>query len=102
MMSEETLDIIDNEFLRQFEINVDDDKAKIEYARQERKIFLTKIVMSDALREKGLAKPFIEGVFDIIAEDGKSRIVPSSPEIAKFMKKNKRKYRDLLPIGINI
>jgi hypothetical protein len=48
-----------------------------------------------------MVEPFLKAVFDIIAERN-TRIVPSSPEIAKFMKKHKRKYRDLLPIGINI
>ncbi len=101
MTTDETLDIKDNEFLRQFELVVDGEKAKIEYAQQERKIFLTKIIMSDKLREQNLAEPFIRRVFDEIAERN-TRIVPSSPEIAKFMKANKRQYRDLLPIGINI
>ena len=101
MMTEGTLEIKDNEFLRQFELDIEGDIAKIEYAQQERKIFLTKLVMSDALREKEMVEPFLKAVFDIIAERN-TRIVPSSPEIAKFMKKHKRKYRDLLPIGINI
>ena len=101
MTTDETLEIKDNEFLRQFELVVDGEMAKIEYAQQERKIFLTKIIMSDTLREQNLAEPFLTRVFDLIAESN-VRIVPSSPEIAQFMKKNKRKYRDLLPIGINI
>lgn len=101
MTTEGTLDIKDNEFLRQFELDMDGDLAKIEYAQQERKIFLTKLIMSDSLRDKGMVDPFLVAVFDVIA-DRNVRIVPSSPEIAKFMKKNKRKYRDLLPIGINI
>ena len=36
-------ELIDNDFLRQFEIKVDDKLAKIEYSLQERKIFLTKL-----------------------------------------------------------
>ena len=101
MTTEGTLEIKDNEFLRQFELQVEDEMAKIEYAQQERKIFLTKLIMSDTLREKEMVEPFLKAVFDVIAERN-VRIVPSSPEIAKFMKKHKRKYRDLLPIGINI
>lgn len=101
MTTDEKLEIKDNEFLRQFELDVDGEKAKIEYAQQERKIFLTKIIMSDNLRAQNLAEPFLRLVFDEIATRN-TRIVPSSPEIALFMKKNKRQYRDLLPIGINI
>ena len=38
------LDINDNNFLRQFEVEIDGYLAKVEYALQERKIFLTKII----------------------------------------------------------
>ena len=67
MMTEGSLEIKDNEFLRQFELDIEGDIAKIEYAQQERKIFLTKLVMSDALREKEMVEPFLKAVFDIIA-----------------------------------
>ena len=39
------LDINDNNFLRQFEVEIDGNLAKVEYALQERKIFLTKIII---------------------------------------------------------
>ena len=39
----ETAELIDNEFLRQYELKVDDQMAVIEYSLQERKIFLTKL-----------------------------------------------------------
>ena len=37
-----TLNINDNNFLRQFEVNINGQLAKVEYALQERKIFLQK------------------------------------------------------------
>ena len=42
-----TLNINDNNFLRQFEVNINGQLAKVEYALQERKIFLTKIILPD-------------------------------------------------------
>ena len=36
-------ELIDNTFLRQFELKVEDQLAKIEYSLQDRKIFLTKL-----------------------------------------------------------
>ena len=42
------LDINDNNFLRQFEVNIDGQLAKVEYALQDRKIFLTKIPKKNA------------------------------------------------------
>ena len=38
------LNITDNEFLRQFEVEVGDDLAKIEYALQDRKILFEKFL----------------------------------------------------------
>ncbi|MDY8137225.1 GNAT family N-acetyltransferase [Aquimarina sp. 2201CG5-10] len=100
-MSEVALEVIDNEFLRQFETTIEGQKAKIEYAQQERKIFLTKLIMSEEHLEKGYGEDFIIAVFNII-EERNIRLVPTSPIIAKFMRKNRRKYKDLLPVGINI
>lgn len=100
-ISEVGLEIIDNEFLRQFETTIEGQKAKIEYAQQERKIFLTKLIMSEEQIEKNLHEDFIVAVFNII-EERNIRLVPTSPIIAKFMRKNRRKYKNLLPVGINI
>ncbi len=100
-ISDVELQIVDNEFLRQFETIIEGQKVKIEYAQQERKIFLTKLIMSDELIEKGYSEDFIVAVFNII-EERNIRLVPTSPIIASFMRKNRRKYKDLLPVGINI
>lgn len=98
---EPELSITDNEFLRQFELEIDGELAKIEYSSQDRKIFLTKLVMSDTLKEKGYLEPFIAKVLEEIrARD--TRVMPTSPAIARFMRKHRRKYKDLLPVGINI
>ncbi len=97
----EEVEIIDNEFLRQFELNVEGKMARIEYALQERKIFLTKYEMPEEMEEKGLRDIFIKAVFEEVKNRG-INLVPTSPEIAGFMRKNRRKYRDLLPVGINI
>lgn len=97
----EDLEITDNEFLRQFELEVGDNKARIEYALQERKIFLTKYEMPQVMEEQGFRDVFIKAVFEEVKNRGIS-LVPTSPEIAGFMRKHRRKYKDLLPVGINI
>lgn len=96
------ISILDNEFLRQFEGEIEGELVKIEYAQQDRKIFLTKLIMSPELQEKGYEEIFIENVLDLIKERDTSRVMPTSPAIAKFMRKNRRKYKELLPVGINI
>lgn len=97
----EDVEIIDNEFLRQFELEMGDNMARIEYALQERKIFLTKYEMPEEMEKQGLREIFIRAVFEEVKDRGIS-LVPTSPEIAGFMRKNRRRYKDLLPVGINI
>ena len=46
------LTLINNEFLRQFEIKFDDSLARIEYSEQERKIFLTKLHIPKEIKDK--------------------------------------------------
>ena len=41
-----------NEFIRQFEVKINGTLARIEYAEQERKIFLTKIVIPRTIYSK--------------------------------------------------
>lgn len=95
------ISIIDNEFLRQFEAELEGELAIIEYSSQDRKIFLTKLAMSDNLKEKGYLDPFIAKVLDVIRER-EIRVMPTSPAVARFMRKHRRKYKDMLPVGINI
>jgi len=100
-MNHEEIIITKNEFLRQFEAVLKDELVTVEYSQQERKIFLTKLTMPDHLKEEGFLDPFLDKLLAQIKE-GTDRVVPTSPEIAKFIRKNRRKYKDLLPVGINI
>jgi hypothetical protein len=93
-------ELIDNDFLRQYELKIDNHLAKIEYSLQERKIFLTKLVVPEEINEEGFIKEFLAAVFAQIAERNLS-IVPTSPEIAKFVRSN-RKYKRMLPVGLRI
>ena len=43
----ETAELVDNQFLLQFELKVENEMAIIEYSLQERKIFLTKLIIPD-------------------------------------------------------
>lgn len=89
----------DNDFLRQFETRVNGKLAKIEYSSQDKKIFLTKLVLPENFDEH-LKDDFIESVLQIV-EERNMRVVPTSPEIAGFLRKHKE-YKDLLPVGIRI
>jgi len=94
------MEIKDNGFLRQFETRVDGHLAKIEYSSQERKIFLTKLVVSEEITIEGFGEEFIKAVLNHIQEQN-LRVVPTSPQIAVFLRKN-RQYKEMLPVGIRI
>ena len=96
----DTAELTDNEFLRQFELKVEDDLAKIEYSLQERKIFLTKLIIPEELQSDTFEEEFLTMVFENI-KDRNISVVPTSPEIAKFIRRH-RKYKKLLPVGIRI
>lgn len=92
--------LIDNTFLRQFEIKVDDELAKIEYSLQDRKIFLTKLDVPEAINLENFVEDFLKAVMENIKERNIS-VVPTSPPIAKFIRKNRR-YKSMLPVGVRI
>ncbi|MDG2500053.1 MAG: N-acetyltransferase [Flavobacteriaceae bacterium] len=92
--------IENNEFLRQFEVKISDSLARIEYAEQERKIFLTKIYIPETVSDKSFEEDFIVKVLEFI-ESKNLRVVPTSPRIAGFVRKNKA-FKHLLPVGIKL
>ena len=93
-------DLIDNPFLRQYQVKVGSEMAIIEYAQQERKIFLTKLNVPESLESNEFIEEFLKIVLEDISEKNIS-VVPTSPPIAKFIKRNRR-YKKMLPVGIRI
>ncbi len=57
--------------------------------------------MPEDLEDQGFRDIFIKAVFDEVRDRGIS-VMPTSPEVVGFLRKNRRKYKDLLPVGINI
>ena len=94
------VEIKDNSFLRQFETRVNGHLAKIEYSSQERKVFLTKLVVPEEITDEGFKESFIRAVLHHIQTQN-LRVVPTSPHIAGFLRKN-RQYKEMLPVGIRI
>ena len=94
------LTLVNNEFLRQFEVNVEETLARIEYSEQERKIFLTKLSIPEEIQNKEFEEAFIVKVLEFI-EDKNLRVVSTSPKIASFVRRNRR-YKQLLPVGIKL
>lgn len=96
----DAVELVDNDFLRQFELKIGEHFAKIEYSLQERKIFLTKLIIPEAITDEDFKSDFFKLVFKNIEERNLS-VVPTNPEIAKFIRRN-RQYKKLLPVGLRI
>jgi hypothetical protein len=92
--------LIDNTFLRQYELKIVAELATLEYSQQERKIFLTKLNIPEVLMSDSFLEGFIKVVLENIIEKEIS-VVPTSPPVAKFIRRNRR-YRKMLPVGIRI
>ena len=92
--------LIDNVFLRQYELKVGGELATLEYSQQERKIFLTKLNIPEVLKSDEFLENFLKIVLENISEKNIS-VVPTSPPVAKFIRGNRR-YRKMLPVGIRI
>jgi hypothetical protein len=94
------MEINDNTFLRQFEAKINGKLAIIEYSLQDRKIFLTKIVVPKIKNKDTFIDDFISNVLEMI-RDLNISVVPTVPVITKYIRKN-RKYKSLLPVGVRI
>ncbi|MFD0862362.1 GNAT family N-acetyltransferase [Sungkyunkwania multivorans] len=94
------VEILDNEFLRQYEAKVNGELAKIEYSTQERKVFLTKVVIPESIETPEFQEELITAVLRHI-ETTNLRVVPTSPKVASFLRKHKE-FKDLLPVGVRI
>ena len=94
------MEINDNTFLRQFEAKTGEKLAIIEYAVQERKIFLTKIIVPEIKNKDVFVDEFISSVLEII-RDRNISVVPTVPAITKYIRRNRR-FKSLLPVGIRI
>ncbi len=94
------LELQNNEFLRQFETLVNGQLARIEYAEQEKKIFLTKLIIPKSINSIEFEKKFIKSVLEYLS-DRNYKVVPTSPKIAGFVRKNKT-FKSLLPVGIKL
>ena len=72
----EAKDLDNNKFLRQFELAQGNSMATIEYADQERKIFLTKLIVPKEIDSLDFKNKFIALVLDYVSEKN-MKVVPT-------------------------
>lgn len=98
---EKEFEVIKNEFQRQYEARIDGELLAVEFSEHDRKIFLTKLTIPDHYLNSEIQDRFISKILDSF-KDTRFKVMPTSPDIAKFFRKNRLKYKDLLPAGITI
>ena len=89
-----------NEELKQFEIKIDDEVARIEYHIMDDRIFLVHTEVPEELSGQGIGSLLAQQTLDKI-EKMNLKVVPYCQFIAAYIRKNSR-YRRLLATGINI
>lgn len=100
-MVSKDIDINQNEFHRQFEAHLNQQLITLEYADNDRNIFLTKVTYDKEKHDEERILLFIKAVLDYLKEK-EVTVVPTSPLVKKFIKRNKLKYKKMLPIGMAI
>jgi hypothetical protein len=94
------MEIKNNEFSRKFETSVEGKPLSIEYAIQERKLFLTKIIVPEGETLDNEVSEFIREVLKIATEK-RLKVVPVHPKAAAFFRKNPT-FKEMLPPGIRL
>ncbi|MFN3756630.1 MAG: GNAT family N-acetyltransferase [Flavobacterium sp.] len=93
------MEIKDNQLLRQFENQTEHGLLIMEYAIQERKLFLTKLKHSENIDAEYI-NVFIETILNL-AQERKLKVVPTHPKVASMFRKNPV-FREMLPPGIKL
>ncbi len=93
------MQINNNKLLRQYEYLTDHGRIVIEYAQQDRKLFLTKLINPDNLEDKAVMN-FIEIILQEV-EENNWKVVPTYPKIVSVFRK-KPNFKNFLPPGIKI
>jgi hypothetical protein len=100
-MKKKDLKLVKNEFQRQFEMETEKGLMSLEYQEQTRKFFLTKLNLPSEFDDQDLIDHFLREVLNTF-DDERISVMPTSPDVAQFFKRNKKQYKNLLPVGISI
>lgn len=96
----ESLPLTNNENLRQFELVVDGQKAKIVYELQRDRMSLLHTEVPSALEGRGVGQAIVEKTLHYL-EENKLKLVPWCPFVKSYLKRNPE-WKRILAQGINI
>lgn len=101
-MEAQPLEVIKNDFLRQFEVKINHKKLiRLEYSEQGKNTFLTHLYVDTSIENDAIKDQFIRQVLELIIKE-RQKVVPTCPKVASFFKKNRADFKHLLPAGINL
>lgn len=96
----EDIPLVNNEVSRQFELVIDNVKAKIEYDLQRDRMFLLHTEVPPALGGRGVGNAIVEKTLHYLDENN-LKLVPLCPFVAAFVKKHPE-WKRLLAQGISL
>lgn len=96
----EDIPLNNNELSRQFELVIDQVKAKIEYDLQKDRIFLLHTEVPQALAGRGVGNAIVEKALQYI-DANNLKLVPLCPFVASYLKKHPD-WKRLLAPGIQV
>ncbi len=101
-MKAKPLDVVKNDFLRQFEVKINHKKLiRLEYSEQGKNTFLTHLYEDPSEVNTAFKEQFIRQVLELLIKEERY-VVPTCPKVASFFKKNRAEFKHLLPAGINL
>ncbi len=92
--------LIDNEEAKQYEIQIGDSIARIEYIKANDKIFLTHTEVPVALEGQGVASAIVKQVLEEVQKNDWT-LVPMCPFVAGYIQRHPE-WRSLVLKGIKI
>ena len=92
--------LIDNAQAKQFQFNLENGIAKIEYIKAKEKIYLTHTEVPEAYEGKGIGSELIRQTLEHIKQQGWT-LIPLCPFVAMYLKRHPE-WKDLVLKGINI
>ena len=96
----DTPPLIDNASKKQFEMQIDDQVARIEYIRAQNNIYLTHTEVPAALSGRGVGSTIVKAALEQIKKEDLT-LIPLCPFVALYIKRHPE-WRSLVLKGINI
>lgn len=94
------VNLTDNAAANQYEVHIDNQKARIEYIKAQGNIYLTHTEVPVSLEGRGIGSAMVKSALKDVQAQGLT-LVPLCPFVALYIK-NHPEWRELVLRGVNI